>query len=161
MICNQLQEKVYAIASFISLFSLFIGIYLVVYGINVEMTIVAMILNISITGVLFNGVKRKDTTHIFIWLVFSVIEAIFSTILTCYFAIESDSMFKKYNILHKNHTYLSSDKTLEELSTIMYIYLAFSAAFGLLTVGLLSALFIVKKFYDDLLRRGNYRSYGR
>ena len=52
------------------------------------------LLNVSITGVLFYGVKWKDTTHIFIWQVFSVIESIFSIILMCYYAIQSDNILK-------------------------------------------------------------------
>ena len=161
MCCKRLKEQVYALATFSSVLSLLIGIIFVVYGINVEMTIIGTLLNLSITGVLFYGVKRKDTTHIFIWLVFSVIESIFSIFIMCYLAIQSDNMLKKYNHLLMNQSYESNNETLEKVWTQRISYLAFSIVFGFLTVSVITTLFTVKKFYDKLLRRGNHRSYGR
>ena len=158
---NHLPEQVYALATFSSVFILFIGIALISYGMNVEITIILMSLHTSITGVLFYGVRKKDTTHIFVWLVFSVIEAIFSIFVVCYFAIESESFLRKYNHLKMtNSLYTPNNKTLKELGAQQYSCLAFSIAFGLFTVILLSSLVTVKKFYDELLRRGNHRSYG-
>ena len=88
---NHLPEQVYALATFSSVFVFFIGTALITYGISVEITIIFMSLHASIAGVLFYGVRRKDTTHIFVWLVISVIEAIFSIFVVCYFAIESEN----------------------------------------------------------------------
>ena len=161
MCCRQLQDQVYALATFSSVFSLLVGIIFVVYGVNVEMTIVGTVLNVSITGALFYGVKRNDTTHIFIWIVFSVIEVIFSIIIMCYLALQSDNMLKKYNHLLIHQSYESNVENLERVWNQRISYLAFSTVFGFLTVSLLTTLLTVKKFYDELSRRGNYQSYGR
>ena len=158
---NHLPEQVYALATFSSVFVFFIGIALITYGISVDITIIFMSLHTSIAGVLFYGVRRKDTTHIFVWLVISVIEAIFSIFVVCYFAIESENFLRKYNHLKMtNSLHTPNNRILKELGAQQYSCLAFSIAFGLFTVILLSTSVTVKKFYDELLRRGNHRSYG-
>ena len=158
---NHLPEQVYSLATFSSVFALFIGIALITYGINVEITIMLMCLHTSITGVLFYGVRRKDTTHLLVWLVCSLIEAIFCIAVMCYFAIESEDLLRRYNhfkMMDNLHT--PNNKILKELGAQQYSYLAFSIAFGLFTVILLSSSVTVKKFYDEILRRGNHRPYG-
>ena len=159
---NHLPELVYALATFSSVFALFIGIALATYGMNVALTIILMSLHTSINGVLFYGVRRRDTTHIFVWLVFSFIEAIFCIVFVFYFVIESENFLRKYNHLKMIDSFHTPKyKVLKELGTRQYSCLAFSIAFGLFMVILLSTSVTVKKFYDELLRRGNHRSFRR
>lgn len=73
---NGLQEKVKVIAMFLVCLTLITGVSSIVHGGELEASLVGIAINISITGILFYGAKAKDTVHIFVWLVFALLQIV-------------------------------------------------------------------------------------
>ena len=156
---KSLQEKVRVISIFIACLTLLVGISSIVHGGDLEMSIVGIVVNISITGVLFYGAKTKDTTHLVVWLVFSVLEIIALIIGMCYFAIESAQFNIKYNYQKDSGSF--NNETMENTWNHRILYTVYSVIFGLLSIFLLSISVIVKKFYDEVQRGEAYQPHGR
>ena len=99
---ESLQDSVRIIAIFVACLTLVVGISSIVHGGDLETSIIGIVVNISITGVLFYGAKKKDTTHLVVWLIFSLLEIIVFCIGMCYFAYEADQLRISYNAQKQN-----------------------------------------------------------
>ena len=152
---TSLQEQVRVISIFVICITLLVGISSIVHGGDLEISVVGIVINISITGVLFYGAKTKDTTHLVVWLVFSVLEIIVLLLGMCYFAYEAE----KFHVIYKYEQHRGSLNTekMENIWNSRIVYTVYSVIFGLLSIFLFSISIIVKKFYDELQRRSEYQ----
>ena len=152
---TSLQEQVRVISIFVACLTLLVGISSIVHGGDLEISVVGIVINISITGVLFYGAKTKDTTHLVVWLVFSVLEIIVLIIGMCYFAYEAEQLHITYN--YQKHRGTLNTEEMENIWNSRIIYTVYSVIFSLLSIFLFSISIIVKKFYDELHRRSEYQ----
>jgi NADH:ubiquinone oxidoreductase subunit 5 (subunit L)/multisubunit Na+/H+ antiporter MnhA subunit len=132
-----------------------VGISSIVHDGDLLMTIVWIVINISISGVLFNGAKTKDTTHCLVWLVFSVLEIVVLIIGMCYFAYQAE----QYHIIY-NYQKQRGSLNIEQMENIWnsrIVYTVYSVIFSVLSIFLFTISIIVKKFYDELHRRSEYQ----
>ena len=151
---RSLQEPVRVLAIFIACLTLVVGISSIIHGGDLEMSLIGLLVNLSIAGVLFYGAKKKDTTHLVVWLVFSLIQMIGLIIGACYFAYESEQVWANYNVVYRK-------ESMEIIWKLRVTYVVYSLVFGVLTIVLFSISIIVKKFYDELQRRETDHPYGK
>ena len=156
---KSLQQPVRAIAVAVAGITLLVGISSIVHGGDLEWSIGGLVVNLSITGVLFYGAKRKDTTHLVLWLVFSLIQIIGLFIGMCYFAYEAKQLLAMYKSAYRKET-VNKDMV-EGIWKLRMTYIVYSLIMGVLIMILFSISIVVKKFYDELQRSETYQPYGK
>ena len=92
-----INKQVYLIVVVLVFFTIVFGSLLISYGGNIILSSIGMIINLSVTGILLYGVKTEDTTHVLVWLVFSLVEMIALVIAMSYYAIKAAHMLNIYN----------------------------------------------------------------
>ena len=154
---KSLQDPVRIIAIFVVCLTLLVGVSSIVHGGDLEISIVGIVVNLSIYCVLFYGAKKKDTTHLVVWLAVSLAELVSLIIGICYFAYESEKLR-----LQQNSEKLPIDPSQDELVfKLRVMYIVYSAVSGVLTIFLFSIMIVVKKFYNELLRSDDCQEHGR
>ena len=154
---KSLQDPVRIIAIFVGCLTLVVGISSIVHGGDLEISILGIVVNLSIYSVLFYGAKKKDTTHLVVWLAVSLAELVFLIIGICYFAYESEKLR-----LQQNSEEQQIDPEQAELVFKLRVeYIVYSAVSGVLTIFLCSIMIVVKKFHNELLRSDNCQEHGR
>ena len=154
---KSLQDPVRIIAIFVGCLTLVVGVSAIVHGGDLEISIVGIVVNLSIYCVLFYGAKKKDTTHIVVWLAVSLAELGSFIIGICYFAYESEKLR-----LRRNSEKEPIDPAQAELVFKLRVeYIVYSAVSGVLTIFLCSIMIVVKKFHNELLRSENCQEHGR
>ena len=152
---TSLQEQVRVISIFVICITLLVGISSIVHGGDLEISVVGIVINISITGILFYGAKTKDTTHLVVWLAFSVLEIIVLLLGMCYFAYEAENFHVIYN--YEQHRGSLNSERMKNIWNSRIVYTVYSVILGLLSIFLFSISIIVKKFYDEVQRRSEYQ----
>ena len=154
---KSLQDPVRIIAIFVGCLTLVVGISSIVHGGDLEISIVGIAVNLSIYCVLFYGAKKKDTTHLVVWLAVSFAELVSFVIGICYFSYESEMLR-----LRQNSEMQPLDPAEAELIFKLRVeYIVYSAVSGVLTIFLFSIMIVVKRFYNELLRCENCQEHGR
>ena len=154
---KSLQDPVRIIAIFVVCLTLVVGISSIVHGGDLEISIVGIVVNLSIYCVLFYGAKKKDTTHLVIWLAVSLAELVSLIIGICYFAYESEKLR-----LQQHSEQQPIDRSQAELLFNRRVdYIVYSTVSGVLTIFLFSIMIIVKRFHNELLRSENCQENGR
>ena len=153
----ELQQQVYVVVVVLAFLTIIIGAFSVVYGENLEISIVGTIINFSITGILVYGVKRQDTTHVMVWLVSSIVEMVLLVIGMSYYAIKADHIQNIYKYISENDSFQRKE-LLENISGRKLSCIVLSIIFGASTVILFCAILIVKMLYHQLQRREGYQS---
>ena len=154
---KSLQDPVRIIAIFVVCLTLLVGVSSIVHGGDLEISIVGIVVNLSIYCILFYGAKKKDTTHLVVWLAVSLVELVSLIIGICYFAYESEKLR-----LQQNSEKLPIDPSQDELVfKLRVMYIVYSAVSGVLTIFLFSIMIVVKKFYNELLRSDDCQEHGR
>ena len=147
-----LKQQAYVIVVVLVFLTITLGSLLMSYGGNTILSSVGIIINLSVTGILLYGVKTEDTTHVLVWLVFSLVEMIALVIGMSYYATKAANMQNIYNHLSKDSSVPRKDliKTIWEKHIS---FVVFSIIFGVSTISLLSTIFIVRMFYRRIQRR--------
>ena len=151
---NGLQEKIKVIAVFLVCLTLITGISYIVHGGDLEAGLVLIVINLSITGILFYGAKAKDTVHIFVWLVFGILQIVGLIIGMCYFAYTSE-------LLLDNYKKLKTEETRNSVWESRIVCIVYSVICFILAIILVIICIVVKKFYDELKRHQPFRPQGK
>ena len=146
------KQQVYAIVVLLICLTIIVGFLSAVFGENIEMSIVGIIINLSITGILYYGVKTQDTTHVLVWLVFSLFEMVTLVIGMSYYAIKAAHMQSIKRLLSKTGSFQRKELH-ESISERSIKYIIFSIIFGSSAIILLPIIYVVKTFYDHIQRR--------
>ena len=142
---DSLQIIVYAISIIMVLLTALLGALLFSIGSYWKIIAIWMILNLWMSTVLFYGAKTKDTTHILIWLLTSMLQTAGSLIAMCYFAYRAQEL-KLHHI--ERYTDMSENNDEEQHSKQMRSgYILYSVLFGLLPILLASMAIFVFRFY--------------
>ena len=150
------KQQVYLIVVVLVFLTITLGSLLMSYGGNTILSSVGIIINLSVTGILFYGVKTEDTTHVFVWLIFSLVEMIALVIAMSYYAVKAAHMQNIYSQLSESPSVARQDliKTIWEKHIS---FVVFSIIFGLSTIFLFSMIFIVRIFYRRIQRRQGHQ----
>ena len=89
---RSLQDPVRVIAIFLGCLTILVGVSSIVHDGDLELSIVGIAINIFVSGVLFLGAKRRSTTHLMVWLMFTMLQIIGLLIGICYFSYEAESL---------------------------------------------------------------------
>ena len=146
------KQQVYAIVVLLICLTIIVGVLSAVFGENMEMSISGTIINLSITGILYYGVKTQDTTHVLVWLVFSLFEMVTLVIVMSYYAIKAAHMQSINRLLSKTGSFQRKE-LYESISERSIKYINFSIIFGSSAIILLPIIYVVKTFYDHIQRR--------
>ena len=147
---KSLQEPVRVIAIFIVCLILLVGISSIVHGGDLETSIVGILINISITFVLFYGAKTRSISHLRNWLILSLMQISGLVIGIAYFAYESEQLRETYKTRKSNGSF--NNETMENILKLKMTYIIYSIVFAVLAVFVTLVFIIVKKFYDELQR---------
>ena len=142
---QNLRICVYVI-SIISVFlNVMVGFLLLSLGSYWKLSAIGMVLNFWMSIVLFYGAKTKDTTHLLIWLLASIMQSAGSFIAMCYFAYQAQEL-KLLSIEH----YSNLTKDYEEKQHFMKMrsnYILYSVIFGIVPILFASMAIFVIRFY--------------
>ena len=151
-----INKQVYLIVVVLVFLTIMLGSLLISYGGNTIISSVGIIINLSVTGILFYGVKTEDTTHVFVWLVFSLVEMIALVIVMSYYAIKAANMLNIYNHFLQNSS-VPRQSLIKTIWEKHISFVVFSIIFGLSTISLFSMIFIVRIFYRRIQRRQGHQ----
>ena len=148
---TDIKQQVYAIIVILVCLTIMMGVLLVVYGENLVLSIAGTIVNLCLTFTLLYGVKTQDTTHVFVWLVFSLVETVALVIGTSYYAIKAVHMHNIQKTLSETNSF-QSKKLFENILDRENKYKTVSIIFGCSTIILVPIIYAVKKFHDEIQR---------
>ena len=151
-----INKQVYLIVVVLVFLTIMLGSLLISYGGNTIISSVGIIINLSVTGILFYGVKTEDTTHVFVWLVFSLVEMIALVIVMSYYAIKAANMLNIYNHFLQNSS-VPRQSLIKTIWEKHISFVVFSIIFGISTISLFSMIFIVRIFYRRIQRRQGHQ----
>ena len=157
---TQIKQQVYAIIVVLVCLTIMMGVLLVVYGENLVISIAGTIVNLCLTFILLYGVKTQDTTHVLVWLVFSLVETAALVISILYYAIKAVHMHNLQKTLSNNDSF-QGKKMFENILDTGKRYKTFSIIFGCSTIILVPIIYTVKKFYDQIQREEAYQPQNR
>ena len=154
------KQQIYVIIVILVFLTIIMGGLSVLYGANLGIFIAGTIINLCITFILLYGVKNQDTTHVLVWLVFSLVETVALVIGMSYYAIKALHMHNIHKTLSNNDPFRSK-KLIENILDRGRRYKTFSIIFGCSTMILLPIIYAVNKFYDQIQREEAYQSQNR
>ena len=157
---THIKQKVYAIIVVLVCLTIIMGVLLVVYGENLVISVGGTIVNICLTFILLYGVKTQDTTHVLVWLVFSLVETVALVIGISYYAIKAVHMHNIQKTLSNNDSF-QSRKMFENILDTGKRYKSFSIIFGCSTIILVPIIYTVKKYYHQIQREEAYQPQNR
>jgi len=156
---RSLQDPVRVIAIFLGCLTILVGVSSIVHDGDLELSIVGIAINIFVSGVLFLGAKRRSTTHLMVWLMFTMLQIIGLLIGICYFSYEAESL----RILINSPQPLEplKQETLDRIRELRIAYIVYAIVFGILITLFIFISVIVKKFYDELKNQNPFGTNGR
>ena len=157
---RSLQDPVRVIAIFLGCLTILVGVSSIVHDGDLELSIVGIAINIFISGVLFLGAKRRSTTHLMVWLMFTLLQIIGLVVGMCYFSYEAQSLSTLYNSLPSEPLPLPGEK-LENIHELRIAYIVYAIVCGILIALFLFISVIVKKFHDEIKRQDPFGTSGR
>ena len=157
---SSLQDPVRVIAIFLGCLTILVGVSSIVHDGDLELSIVGMSINIFISGVLFLGAKGRSSTHLVVWLMFSLLQIIGLVIAMGYFAYRANS-FPTLDTTSLEPTGSLGQEEIENNQDFKIAYIVYSIVSGILAALFLFISVIVKKFYDELIRQQPYGTNGR
>ena len=146
MYFNQnLQIGVYVISIILVFLTILVGVLFLLLGSYCKLSAIGMVLNFWMSIVLFYGAKTRDTTHLLIWLLASIMQSAGSFIAMCYFAYQAHEL-KLLNIEYYSN--LTKDYEEEQYSMKMRSnYILYSVIFGIVPILFASMAIFVIRFY--------------
>ena len=157
---RSLQDPVRVIAIFLGCLTILVGVSSIVHDGDLELSIVGIAINIFISGVLFLGAKRRSTTHLMVWLMFTLLQIIVLFIGMCYFSYKANWLSIQYDN-YKEPLEPSDQKELENIQKLRIAFIVYSIVFGILITLFIFISAIVKKFYDEIKNQQPYGTSGR
>ena len=157
---RSLQDPVRVIAIFLGCLTILVGVSSIVHDGDLELSIVGIAINIFISGVLFLGAKRRSTTHLMVWLMFTLLQIIVLFIGMCYFSYKANWLSLQLTD-YKEPLEPSDQKELENIQKLRIAFIVYSIVFGTLIILFIFISAIVKKFYDEIKNQQPYGTSGR